>query len=354
MSTWLVSQRGVAQRWLRQVAIGVFVAAVPVSTAIGQADSISIWTTALQSGTPAAKAAAVDGLERTSAASLPTATAQALVAELNRVHAALLRGGDPGTLDAPDDHSGYYLQLVGIVTELRTTDAALALVPAVEVSSAVEHRVARYGGDSAVTLLANLVGQRHSPDDALETLGLVWFWSDSTGSALSDASRGRIITTLTSATATGDDEDMLGVSAALRYAQDPAFLALAQTLRTVAAAQGTLGAFTVQRLDGSVLPALTAAAAARPTSALVTAIPQLITAVCSTTSSSERNGTCQSAGNDVANAGAHFAGGQFDQARQEYGSAAEKLARARDAGVFTAAEYAVMSGDIMALLARSW
>src|SRR6185312_8243913 len=163
--------------------------------------------------------------------------------------------------------------------ELRTTDAALALVPAVEVSSAVEHRVARYGGDSAVTLLANLVGQRHSPDDALETLGLVWFWSDSTGSALSDASRGRIITTLTSATATGDDEDMLGVSAALRYAQDPAFLALAQTLRAVAAAQGTLGAFTVQRLDGSVFPALTAAAAARPTSALVTAIPQLITAV---------------------------------------------------------------------------
>lgn len=356
MRTELVSRHVALQPrgWLRHVVSGLMVFALPLSAALAQADSISIWTNALQSGDAAAKGAAVDGLSRVSTSALPPGTQQALLVELNRVHAAYLNGTDPGMPGTSEDHGDYYMRLVGIVTDLRSQDAALTLVPAIEVSGTVKRRVARYGGDSAVVLLVDLIGRRNHPDDALETLGLVWFWSDSTGSTLSEASRGRIVLALTGAAATGDDADMLGVSAALLYMKDPAFLALAQNLRSVAAAHGATGAFTVQRLDRDVLPALTVAAAARSNAALVSAIPQLIAAACSTTSNTRRQGVCQSVANAVDNASKHFASGMLDQARQEYSTALDKLARAKDAGVISAPEYALMSGDISALLLRSW
>ncbi len=319
-----------------------------------QTDSVALWTVALQSGTVAAKQLAVDGLSRIPTVSLPTLTVQALIGELNRVHQALMVGADPGTPDLSEDHSDYYTSLVGIVVGLRTPAAALALVPAIEVSGAAQRRVARYGGDTVVAALANLVAKRFSPDDALETLGLVWFWSDSTGSALSDASRSTIIATLAASALTGDDEDMLGVSAALRDVKNPSFLALSQVLRGVAVAQGSLGLFTVHRLDEDVLPVLTAAAATRSNAELVRAIGRMAAAACASPASGQRRGLCQSTSNQLANAATHFDLGQFGPARNVYSSVADKFASARNDGTFTAAEYALISGDLVTLLGRSW
>ena len=312
------------------------------------------WTSALQSGTDAEKTAAVDGLSRLPAQTLPRGTVLALLSELGRVHQGLLNGTAVTILGAEEDHGEFYLQLVLTIAELRTPEAALALVPAIAVSGSVERRVARYGGDAVVAPLIALVERRYSDDDALETLGLLWFWADSTGSALSDGSRSMILSTLGAAAMTGAHRQMLGVLGALREMRLPSLLAMAQVLRTVAVAQGDVGHFTVYELDNDVLPFLTAAAASRTDLQLVQSVSRMLAAICGLPTTGRRQGTCQSATNHVATAARHFENGRYGPARNVYGSAAAELKRAADSGDLTPAEYAMLSGDLLALLARSW
>lgn len=317
-------------------------------------DSVARWTRALQSGTLDEKVTAVDGLSRMQVQALSRETVQALLAELNRVHQALLSGANVTIPGTSEDHSDYYVSLVGIVAGMRTPEAALALVPAVAVSSGVERRVARYGGDAVVEPLVDLVTRRLSDDDALETLGLVWFWADSTGSPLSDASRSQILATLGAAAMTGEHRQMLGVLGALREMGNPSLLALAQVLRAVAAKQGDIGHSTVFTLDEEVLPTLSTAAAARTNPALVQGIRRMVGAICGVPATGRRHGTCQSSINDVATAERHFENGQYGPARNVYASVADKLIRAKDSGDFTVAEYALLTGDLATLLARTW
>jgi len=276
------------------------------------ADSIARWTQALQSGSDSAK---IDALDRPSgvlagmpAQQWPRATQTALLAELNRLHAALLSGVGvtPGTAE---DHGEYYMTLAGMVAGLRTREAALALVPAVEVGTGIQQRVARYGGEDVVVPLVALVAKRYSEDDALETLGFVWFWADSTGSALSDASRGLIVSTLVAAAAS---------------------------------------------LDGEILPAMSAAQAAQSNMALVQGIARMVAVICSNPSTGRRLGTCQATTNDVATASKHFDARRYGPARSVLTTVAERSQRAKDSGEFTAAEYALLTGDLAALLGRSW
>ncbi len=318
-----------------------------------QADSIAVWTTALTSGTPSERRAAVDGLVAQTG-NLPPSAAQALVAELNRIHAALLAGVATETADDSTEHSGYYFKLVGIVADFRTTESAIALVPAIEVSSGVQRRVARYGGDSAVVLLVDLITRRYSRDDAIETLGLTWFWADSTGNPLSDASRTRIISSLAAAVSSSETQDWLGAARAIRPNGGPAFLALAQALRRSAANSAGAGAYVVAKLDQEIIPDLTASAATRSISQLITSIPQMLAAVCGPAATGERLGVCKSSSNVVGAAAAHYESGQLGPARQEFASVSDRLARAFADGLFSTGEYALLNGDLAALLGRSW
>jgi hypothetical protein len=345
------------ERWVSaRSAVSLLVLCLWSSSLRAQAvgDSVAIWTSGLQGGTSQARAAAVAGLARTPASTLPASTVSAVLGELSRVNQALLAGSDPGMPDTPDDHGEYYMSLVGIAVDLRTPDAARALVPAIAVSGAVQRRVARYGGDGVVAPLLDLITRRYSRDDALETLGLVWFWADSAGGPLSDASRSQIVEALTASALTGDDDDMRGVSAALREIKNPSFLALAQVLRGVAAAAGVVGDWSVQRLDQDVLPAMTAAGAARTNLALVDGTQRMLTAICSTSATGHRNGVCHSSSNDLTNAARHYSNGQFGPARTVFSTVANRFQSAKNDGTFSPAEYALLSSDLATLLARSW
>lgn len=321
------------------------------------ADSIARWTQSLQSGSDSAKIEALDRLAgmlaRMPAQQWPRATQAALLAELNRLHTALLSGVSvtPGTAE---DHGEYYMTLAGVVAALRTREAALALVPAVEMGTGIQQRVARYGGDAVVAPLVALVAKRHSVADALETLGLVWFWADSTGSALSDASRGLIISTLATAAASGEDSQILGATAALDRMKNPSLLPLAGVVRSATVAQGGLGNFARSDLDGKIIPALSVAQAARSNLGLLEGLARMVAVICASPSTGQRHGTCQSTTNEVATALEQLNAGRNGPARNMLNAIADRLLRAKGSGDFTGTEYALLTGDLAALLARPW
>jgi hypothetical protein len=316
------------------------------------ADSIARWTASIRVGTLAARDTALTGLAALPAGALPAETRRVLVAELNRVHQAILSGAAIGAPGEDEELVGdYYMDLVGVVAGFGTQEAALALAPAVAVSGGVARRVARYG-DAAVAVLLPLLARRYNEDDVLATLGLVWFWADSTGSPLSDRSRAQIVAALTAAAASGVHRDMLGLQGALEAIHDPAFLPFARHVRDVAATRGALGRSTVVTMEDDVLPPLTALAASRSPASLASGLARMVTAVCGTDATGRRNGACQSLTNDVAAASKHLTNGQTTPARSGFESVAKKIAKAYADGAFSDAEHALLAGNVAMVLQR--
>ena len=360
MPTRMVTVSESTRRATRLIAFGLL-AFISVRTEIlaaqSPADSVARWTQALQSGSDSAKIEALDRLAGMLAGmpaqQWPRATQTALLAELNRLHTALLSGVSvaPGTAE---DHGEYYMTLAGLVAGMRTREAALALVPAVEVGTGIQQRVARYGGDDVVAPLVALVAKRYSVVDALETLGFVWFWADSTGSALSETSRGVIISTLAAAAASGEDSQIMGATAALGRMKNPSLLPLASVMRNATIAQGGLGNFARGNLDREIIPALSAAQSARSNAALLEGVARMVAVICASPSTSQRHGTCQSTVNDVATSAEHLSAGRNGPARNVLNTITDRLLRAKGSGEFTDTEYALLTGDLAALLARPW
>lgn len=315
-------------------------------------DSVAHWTATMQTGTLAARDAALAGLGALPLEALPAETRRVLVAELVRLNQALMTGsavGAPGENEELIDD--YYMALVGVVARFGTQDAALALAPAVTVSTGVSRRVARFG-DAAVAALMPLLARRYNEDDVLETLGLVWFWADSTGSALTDSSRVQIVAALTRAAASGVDRDMLGLEGALLQIKDPAFLPLAEKIRSVAATQGARGRSTVVSMDDDVIPLLTSLATSRPPGALANGLARVILAVCGNEAAGRRNGACHSITNGVAAASKHLEKGQMKPARNGFESVGKKIDEAFADGAFTDAEHALLAGNVAMVLQR--
>ncbi len=344
-------------RWLRFVAtIAVTAIAPTVAIAQGTADSVAFWTRTMQLGpTLAARDEALAYLKNIAPRALPAETQRVLIAELNRVHQALKAGtpvGAPG--EVPEAFDEYYETLVLVVASLDTKESALALLSAVAVSSGVARQGAQLG-DTAVTLL---IQQLHSATEAdehiavFQSLGLAWFWADSTGRPLSDRSRTLITAALTDATLTGVHGDMLGVDLALEAMHDPAFLPLAERLHDFAATRGVLGRSTEVSTRTDRIPALTALAASRSTTSLAAGLARITSAVCGTDAAGRRHGACQSIANDLAAASRHLAEGRTTPARNGFESVGKKLDAAHAAGAFSDAEHALLAGNVALVLQR--
>lgn len=336
----------------------VLASLLPTTTATAQAaaGSVAAWTRTVQVGpTLAARDSALAKLASLPVATLPTETRRVLVAELNRVHLALKAGtaiGAVGEDEAP--FSDYYTTLVLVVAGIETPEAALALVPAVAVSGGVARQVAQRG-DTAVALLVQQLQSATQPDEhaaLLESLGLAWFWADSTGSPLSDRSRAQIVAALSAASLSAAYADMVGMEVALRTIRDPGFLPLAQQVRAFALTQGVRGRGTVVSMEDDVIPPLTALAASRSTASLANGLARMITAVCGNDPAGRRNGACQSLTNGVAAASKHLANGRTTPARNGFESIGKKIDQAYADGAFSAAEHALLAGNVAMLLQR--
>ena len=192
------------------------------------ADSVSAWTATLESGTLLQRVTAVAHLADVQLAGLPPATRSALTAELARLNDAMLNKQPiDGAPDLGSEGFGeYYLDLATTVARFNTAEANRALILSVGVSLGTERRAAEMG-DDAVPVLADMIDHHYQSGDALETLALAWFWSDSTGAPLSDASRLTIVRRLAQATHSDSFDVRLSTETALQEIKDPAFLPLA-------------------------------------------------------------------------------------------------------------------------------
>ncbi|MHB1311829.1 MAG: hypothetical protein ACYC3L_07405 [Gemmatimonadaceae bacterium] len=350
--TWRTERSRPLGRIVAALSVALILLAPVRADAQVAADSVGRWTRAIQTGTLAARDSALTRLAALPAGALPSETRRILVAELNRVHQAILSGGAIGVPGEDEELVGdYYMELVGVVSGFGTKEAALALAPAVTVSGGVARRVARYG-DAAVTVLMPLLERRYNEDDVLAALGLVWFWADSTGSPLSDRSRAQIIAALTAAAGSGVHRDMLGLQGALEEIHDPAFLPFARQVRDFAATRGVLGRSTVATMEDDVIPHLTALASSRSPASLANGLARMVTAVCATDAPGRRHGACESIANGVGAASNHVANGRVTPARNGFESVGRKIDKAYADGAFSAAEHALLGGNVAMVLQR--
>lgn len=327
-----------------------------IAAAQVSADSVPIWTRTVQVGPSfAARDAALSKIASLRPTSLPTETQRVLIAELNRVHQVIKTGGvsDPG--QDPEDCAATYDTLVMVVSALETREAALALLPAVAVSSGISASVVMQLGDTVVSLLVQQLSSTTEGDDhiaVLQTLGYAWFWADSMRSPMSDRSRALLTAALTNTTNSGSVPDMDGVDLALQVIPDPAFLPLAQQLHDVAVKVGYFGQGIERSTRFDRIPGLAALAAARSPASLAAGLSRIVTAVCGNDAADRRNGACQSIANDVAAAIGHLAKGQATPARNDFESVGKKIDLAYADGAFSDAEHALLAGNVAIVLKR--
>jgi hypothetical protein len=323
----MTTSRYGASRFASWLGIALVLLAAPFVPTHAQASpqSIAAWTQKLRSGSLLERADALAELTRGPVATLPPATRLALVAELTRVHAALLAGKPIGAPDDGELVTDYYMELVDAVAELRTPEANLALAPAVAVSGGIARRVARLG-DVGVNAVLPLLRRGYETSSMLETLGLAWFWADSTHARLSDRSRARIVTAFTAAAASDSLEPILGVMVGAENAADPVFLPLATSLRDRVSPLGGAQTVAASMLTTTTIPKLTALAAARSPADLARGAARAISALC----------TPRDAGDDEHGEGAR------DQSGQD-GHSSRCAALARD---FSAVSRSIQLGRI--------
>jgi len=314
------------------------------------AESIAVWTQQLQTATLADRLYGMGRLAGQRPQSLPAATQQAIVAELSRINDALENNVpiDGATELGPEGFGEYYLDLARTARSLGTPEANRALILSVGVSLGIQRRVARLG-DAAIPSLAHMIDQRYEPQGALETLGLAWFWADSTSAPLSNASRLVIVRELFAASHNPDPDFSAGIGAALRWIGDPAFLPLAQAITDQAQASGNvfLGYYKIE-----TLPALTAALTRLGPLASTVRTRRLLGVLCSGTVSGPRQGACESLANELDAAIAHLQAGRTRPAANVLEAVAHRADDAVAIGALTQDEATLIAGGARQVIAR--
>jgi hypothetical protein len=336
------------------LALFALTAALTATPAVGvaqaPAESIAVWTQQLQSGTLADRVHGMGRLAGLNPRSLPAATQQAVVAELSRINEALENNVpvDGATALGAEGFGEYYLDLARTARSLGTPEANRALILSVGVSLGIARRAARQG-DAAILSLAHMIDQRYEPQGALETLGLAWFWADSTGAPLSDASRVVIVRALFAASHDPSPDFSAGVGAALRWIGDPAFLPLAQAITDQAQASGNvfLGYYRTQ-----TLPALTAALNKVSPLASAMRTRRVVGLLCSGTVSGPRQGACESLANELDAAIAHLRAGRTRPAANVLEGLAHRAEDALAIGALTQDEATLIAGGARQVIAR--
>jgi hypothetical protein len=337
----------------RALGLAMALLGTPLSSMRAQASpaSIAAWTSTLRSGSLQQRADALAHLLHSPVSALPPDTRDAFIAELNRLHVALVAGTPLTSPDQGELFTDYYMSLVNTVAELRTPEAALALAPAVAVSGGVARRVARLG-DAGVDAVLPLLARRYEVSSMLETLGLAWFWADSAHAALSDLSRAHIVSAFTAFAASDSVDNILGMVAVLRNTADPAFLPLATSMRDRVDTLGAAEHVAASYIRTMVIPDLTARAAAMSTASFVNAANRILQAICTPTSPGRRNGACESMTNDMARARRFIAAGQLRDARTALATLSKHAENGFRADGLQELEYKLIAGDAELIAAR--
>lgn len=315
------------------------------------AGSIDEWIAQLRSGTLAQKVDAAGKLAQENPSTLPVAAQVAIVQELERINQALLGSSAiPGVDELGGEiFAEYYLDLVIPTAHFSSPEAKRALVRSVGVGGGIQRRVARQG-DPAIPGLVEMIRAGYQAGDALETLGLAWFWADSTGAVLSDRSRGQIVQAMIGAMESDDYSQRRHAVVALGDMNDPAFLALARSF--LADAQGRNQGLIVRALRQEAIPALAAAESKLSTTQLAERSLRSITAVCDGAAPAPKLGACTSLENQLTTALSHLGAGQLRPAHNVLSAALQRAEQARASGAFSALEHTVIAGSIQNVLAR--
>jgi hypothetical protein len=313
--------------------------------------SIPTLVTQLQNGPVSQRNDAAARLRAIGPQSLPAAAQAALITELNRINSLLLLGQPVPNADAADPESvgEYYLELVSAVAAIRTSAAYQALIPAVGVSGGVARRVARLG-DAAVPALADLIRRGYESDRAIATLGLVWLWSDSTGSPLSDASRAIIVSTFTSAATSGDWHLRLGLSDALRLAKDPTFTPLARHLASIPSSDIN-SQIVAQGVAAVTIPTLTSAGTSYSPATLATGLLRATQAICNKSPAAATSAACMLLLRQTSVA-VLLVGQQSPLARNRLQGVINGATQAYTSGVITQIESTIITGAAQQLIGR--
>jgi hypothetical protein len=324
-------------------------------TAQAPADSIAAWTQALRDGSAGQRSHAASMLAAQDPGSLPPATRQVIVAELRRVNDARLNRRPLQGLAELDGETmvEYYLDLAVPAAHFGDPEARLATVHSVGVSRGHQRRAARLG-DAAVPVLADMIAKGYQAQDALEAMGLAWFWADSTGATLSDPSRRQILEAFTNALGSGDFGIRLGLADALDLSREPAFLPLAEELlRRETERRRQVRVPTVRPgLETRTLPTLRTAVAQLRPDELAQGTLQLVEIVCEGATHGARRGTCEALQHDLATARQLLERDSADPARNVLEAAANRADHALSTGVLTPEEHALIAGGIRTIIAR--
>jgi hypothetical protein len=279
----------------------------------------------------------------------------------------MLAGRPLSSEDEGELFTDYYMRLVNTVAALRTREAALALAPAVAVSGGVARRVARLG-DAGVNAVLPLLARRYEESSMLQTLGLAWFWADSTHSPLSDRSRARIASAFTAAAASDSLRRILGVMTGARNAADPAFLPLLTSLRDRVDTVGGAGTVAASMITRTAIPELTRLAVARPVADLARGAARAITAVCAPREESDdergqqgnheergqhgHSETCAALAREFASVARGIQRGRTTEVRSDLTGLSRRVEQAFAGGELTRLERDVLAGNVSMLLAR--
>jgi hypothetical protein len=305
------------------------------------ADSIPAWTAWLAAGPTAermhaaGKLAAIDH-------PLPASTQQAVVHELDRVHALMLDGAPvPDEIEAGFENFGeYYLNLVIMAAGFRSPDSDRALVPAVGVSRGVQKRVARLG-DAAVPGLVRVIRTDHDPAAALGALGLAWFWADSTRAGLSAESRQTIVSEILAAAYHHDPTHRLGAMVALEETRDASWLPLLPTLDTELTGSGGAA---LGWLRAYAAPALLASADRAAPEALLHGSRRMLEALCADHAAGERRALCEVLLREFDAAAAHLAASRTGPALNVLEAIVRRADQALARSVIAGHEHALIAG----------
>jgi hypothetical protein len=332
------------------VLLALCAAAVPAVAQV-PADSIPAWTARLQTGTLDGRAGAAGKLAAQDPASLPAATRTALIAELSRVNRSLR---ETGTVEGAYDLGGetfaeYYLDLVITVSHFRTPDAVNALVHSVGVGRGVQRRVARHG-DAVVPELTGLVRSGHQRGDALQTLGLAWFWADSTQATLAPESEVLILDAFVLASTSDDYALLRATGDALVLSGEPAFLPLVELVEARAVQEGHN--FVLLAVRQRAAPALTRIADRVTPAELAQRVARVVGATCRRAAPGAGRTACESAHAQLTSARADLSARRTAAARARLQAVVEQTGRARGAGALTEAEHALIAGGAGLVLDR--
>ena len=322
--------------------------------AAGQApaESIAVWTERLRSGSLTDRADAIGKLAAQNPQLLPSGTRDAIVAELRRINDATLNDAPIDGIDALNSEAfgEYYLDLSATAARFGTPEANRALVLSVGISRGAQRRAARLG-DAAIPVLQQMIDRDFEPADALETMALAWFWSDSTGAALSDESRLAITQAIVTAVRSPSAKLRSGVAGALYLIGDPAFLPLAQGAAALAQANqdpdldaGYIRIRALPTLE-SALQRLSPIDDAERTN-------RVLRLLCAAPSSGPRRGACESLQNQLDDALAQLRAGRGTAAVNVLNAVADRADTALRDGAITDDEHALIAGGVRQVVAR--